>query len=62
MQALAESTGLPDASFDLVAYQFVFHECPPDIVRRIIVEGYRTLKPRGILFITDINPRYGWCI
>ena len=31
-----EATGLPDASFDLVAVQFVTHECPSAVIESLV--------------------------
>lgn len=57
MQGLAEATGLPSASLDLVAFQFVIHECPQQTIRDFIAEGRRLLKPGGVLAFVDNNPR-----
>lgn len=33
-----ERSGLPAASFDLISLQFVFHECPEDVILDILTE------------------------
>ncbi|HEY9668872.1 MAG TPA: class I SAM-dependent methyltransferase, partial [Coleofasciculaceae cyanobacterium] len=41
IHASAESTGLPDASFDLVSTFLVFHELPQDAAKQILCEARR---------------------
>ena len=36
MHANIEDSGLPAASFDLVSIQFVFHECPGEVIDNIV--------------------------
>jgi ubiquinone/menaquinone biosynthesis C-methylase UbiE len=55
--AAAESTGLPDASFDLVSAFLMFHELPQDASRQILSEARRLLRPGGYLTLMDMNPR-----
>ncbi|EFN58298.1 hypothetical protein CHLNCDRAFT_50738 [Chlorella variabilis] len=57
MHANMESTGLPDASFDLVAVQFVAHECPGRAIEGLVRECRRLLRPGGTLALCDNNPR-----
>ncbi|PSC68120.1 Methyltransferase type 11 [Micractinium conductrix] len=57
MHANMESTGLPAGSFDLVAVQFVTHECPAAVIENLIRECRRLLRPGGVLAIVDNNPR-----
>jgi ubiquinone/menaquinone biosynthesis C-methylase UbiE len=57
LHAPAESTGLPDASFDLVSACLLFHELPDDISCQIIQEAARLLRPGGHLAIMDMNPQ-----
>ncbi|MFE4106748.1 class I SAM-dependent methyltransferase [Almyronema epifaneia] len=54
---LAEATGLPDASFDLVTLQFVIHELPRQATQAILSESLRLLRPGGGLAIVDNNPQ-----
>ncbi|PSC68913.1 CMV 1a interacting 1 [Micractinium conductrix] len=53
---MLEKSGLPSRSQDLVAVQFVIHECPADIIAQMIEEGKRLLRPGGVLAFVDINP------
>ncbi|WP_017297188.1 class I SAM-dependent methyltransferase [Nodosilinea nodulosa] len=53
----AESTGFPDASFDVVTMQFVTHELPRQAGRAIFAEALRLLRPGGALAIVDNNPQ-----
>ena len=55
--AAAESTGLPDASFDLVSAFLVFHELPQKASREILHEARRLLRPGGYLAIMEMNPK-----
>lgn len=55
--ATAESTGLPDASFDLVSAFLLFHELPQKAAREILREARRLLRPGGYLTIMDMNPK-----
>jgi len=55
--ATAESTGLPDASFDLVSAFLLFHELPQKAAREIFREARRLLRPGGYLTIMEMNPK-----
>lgn len=57
MHADMESTGLHDASFDLVVVQFVTHELPHHAIESLVRECRRMLRPGGVLAIADNNPR-----
>ncbi|HYW20650.1 MAG TPA: class I SAM-dependent methyltransferase [Nodularia sp. (in: cyanobacteria)] len=57
LHAAAESTGLPDASFDLVSIFLMCHELPQSATRKIFAEMRRVLRPGGHLAIMDMNPR-----
>ena len=57
IHAAAESTRLPDRSFDLVSACLMFHELPSTAARAIITEARRLLNPGGYLAIMDMNPR-----
>ncbi len=52
----AESTGLPDAAYDLVSAHLLFHELPQSAAIAILQEARRVLRPGGYLAIMDMNP------
>eukprot|EP00271_Cylindrocystis_brebissonii_P003503 TRINITY_DN1454_c0_g1_i6.p1 TRINITY_DN1454_c0_g1~~TRINITY_DN1454_c0_g1_i6.p1 ORF type:complete len:170 (-),score=30.58 TRINITY_DN1454_c0_g1_i6:455-964(-) len=53
---LAENTGLPDESFDLITLASVVHECPLDATRAIFREAHRLLRPGGTFACFDNAP------
>lgn len=57
LHANAESTGLPDSSFDLITLQFVIHELPRTATTAIFREAMRLLRPNGYLAVVDNNPQ-----
>jgi ubiquinone/menaquinone biosynthesis C-methylase UbiE len=57
VHAAAESTGLSNASFDLVSACLMFHELPTTAAKAIITEASRLLRPGGYLTIMDMNPQ-----
>ena len=57
LHAAAESTGLADASVDLVSICLMCHELPQSATREIFAEMRRVLRPGGHLAIMDMNPR-----
>lgn len=57
VHAAAESTGLPNASFDLVSIFLVCHELPQTATKQIFAEARRLLRPNGHLAIMDMNPK-----
>ncbi|MBD2361685.1 class I SAM-dependent methyltransferase [Anabaena minutissima FACHB-250] len=57
VHATAESTGLPDASFDLVSIFLMCHELPQSAIRKIFAEVRRVLRPGGHIAIMDMNPQ-----
>lgn len=57
VHAAAESTGLPNASFDLVSIFLVCHELPQLATQQIFAEARRLLRPGGHIAIMDMNPK-----
>jgi ubiquinone/menaquinone biosynthesis C-methylase UbiE len=57
VHAAAESTGFPNAAFDLVSIFLVCHELPQSATREILAEARRILRPGGHLAIMDMNPK-----
>ncbi len=57
LHAAAESTDLPDASFDLVSIFLMCHELPQSATQEIFAEMRRLLRPGGHLAIMDMNPQ-----
>jgi ubiquinone/menaquinone biosynthesis C-methylase UbiE len=49
----AEALPFEDASFDLVASVYLFHEVPEDVRRTLAAEFARVLKPQGRLVFMD---------
>jgi ubiquinone/menaquinone biosynthesis C-methylase UbiE len=52
-QRTAEATGYPDASFDLVTATMFIHEVPMPVLRRVLEEALRLLRPDGLLVVLD---------
>ena len=57
LHSSAESVAFGDASFDLVAASFLFHETPPAISRAILRESFRLLKVGGQVAILDSSQK-----
>lgn len=55
VEALAEEMPFPDAQFDLVHTSVAMHEMAPSILRQIIQEVYRVLKPGGVFALVDFH-------
>jgi ubiquinone/menaquinone biosynthesis C-methylase UbiE len=55
VQALAEETGLDDASVDVVSAYLLFHEVPARIARQIVAEAFRILRPGGVFNVFDFQ-------
>lgn len=54
---LAEQTGFPAGSFDLVTGCLLFHETPPNIAKAILQESYRLLTVGGEVIVLDGSQR-----
>jgi ubiquinone/menaquinone biosynthesis C-methylase UbiE len=52
-QALAEKTGMPDASFDGISACFLQHEIPPRYLREALAEFQRVVRTGGTLAILE---------
>jgi len=57
VNAQAESTGLPDAAYDLVSIFLMCHELPQTATQKIFAEARRVLRTGGHLAIMDMNPK-----
>eukprot|EP00195_Chlamydomonas_chlamydogama_P005324 CAMPEP_0202889622 /NCGR_PEP_ID=MMETSP1392-20130828/210_1 /ASSEMBLY_ACC=CAM_ASM_000868 /TAXON_ID=225041 /ORGANISM="Chlamydomonas chlamydogama, Strain SAG 11-48b" /LENGTH=289 /DNA_ID=CAMNT_0049572999 /DNA_START=240 /DNA_END=1109 /DNA_ORIENTATION=- len=57
VRGLAEATGLPAASVDMLVFNFVIHECPQAAITDFITEGRRVVRPGGTLIFVDNNPK-----
>ncbi len=57
VHAAAESTELPDSSFDLVSAFLMVHELPRTATMQIFREARRLLRPSGHLAVMDMNPK-----
>ena len=53
VQRLAERTGFPDQSFDIITAYILFHEGPTTAARQIVAEAARLLRPGGVFFPVD---------
>jgi ubiquinone/menaquinone biosynthesis C-methylase UbiE len=52
-QRLAENTGFPDGSFDLIYAFLLFHELPLEVGAAVTREAFRLLRPGGIFAVLD---------
>ncbi|HLZ31383.1 MAG TPA: class I SAM-dependent methyltransferase [Chloroflexota bacterium] len=52
-QRAAEATGFPAASFDLVTATMLIHELPMSVLRRVLDQALRVLRPGGVLAVLD---------
>ena len=52
-QRAAEATDFEDASFDLVTATMLIHELPMPVLRQVLVEALRVLRPGGQLAVLD---------
>ena len=53
VQALAEETGLADATYDIISAVYLFHELPPAVRKSVAAEVFRLLKPGGVFVLAD---------
>lgn len=51
-----EDTRFFSNSADLVSISFVLHELPLDVIKRVLAECHRVLKPGGVLAVLDMCP------
>ena len=54
IQCSVESLSFPDASLDVVASHWLWHELPPKAIRELILEARRVLRPGGLLIAYDM--------
>ena len=54
-QMSAERLGFDDASVDLVASHWLYHEMPPAAIRASLSEARRVLRPGGALLAYDMH-------
>ncbi len=52
-QRAAEATGFNAGSFDLVTATMLIHELPMPVLRRVLAEALRVLRPGGLLAVLD---------
>ncbi|MBV9578188.1 MAG: class I SAM-dependent methyltransferase [Chloroflexi bacterium] len=52
-QRRVEATGFDDASFDLVTATMLVHELPMPVLREVLTETLRVLRPGGVVAILD---------
>jgi len=54
-QAAGEKTFLAPEQFDLVTSYALFHELPTPVVKDVLAESLRLLKPGGYTFVADVK-------
>jgi demethylmenaquinone methyltransferase/2-methoxy-6-polyprenyl-1,4-benzoquinol methylase len=55
VEALAQEMPFPDAQLDLVHTSVAMHEMKPSVLRQILKEVYRVLKPGGVFALVDFH-------
>jgi len=55
-QRLAEDTGYPGGSFDVVSAVWLFHELPGKARAQVVREAHRLLRPGGVFAIMESPP------
>lgn len=59
VQCSADDLSFPDASLDVVASHWLWHELPPEVIRQTIREAARVLRPGGLLVAYDMFEAIG---
>lgn len=59
VQCSVDDLAFPDASLDVVASHWLWHELPPEIIRQSIREAARVLRPGGLLVAYDMFEAIG---
>merc|ERR1719343_151983 len=54
---MAEETGMPDESVDVVTFNFLLHELPLAASQAALREACRVLRPGGMVAVLDVDPR-----
>ncbi|MBE9130141.1 class I SAM-dependent methyltransferase, partial [Coleofasciculus sp. LEGE 07081] len=55
VEGFAEEMPFPENQFDVVHTSVALHEMPPSILRQILTEVYRVLKPGGVFALVDFH-------
>lgn len=55
VEAMAQDMPFPNAQFDLVHTSVAMHEMKPSVLRQILKEVYRVLKPGGVFALVDFH-------
>jgi SAM-dependent methyltransferase len=58
-QRMAEHTGFPDNSFDIVYAFILFHELPLGVAEDVVREAHRVLRPGGVFGVLDFTTYNG---
>lgn len=58
IQALAEDAPFPDAHFDVLMSYIFFHEVPVEVMKQVLAEAFRLLRPGGKFSIFEF-PSHG---
>ncbi|GAC1457845.1 MAG: methyltransferase domain-containing protein [Chamaesiphon sp.] len=60
VEAFAEEMPFSDNQFDLVHTSVAMHEMKPEVLRQILKEVYRVLKPGGVFALVDFHRPRNW--